>query len=183
MSSTAELISLLDIEAEELALSTRARTNLGLAVRSRGTRPAECIAMNVSDDAFTASRSTEHERKKDLEVERLKRLLGRWSRQPNEGIVWTRDENRRRRLDSLVEAGGEPFGWIKVIYDGTTVTTYSAPFPELDDDPTARVDLRRICRLDPQGLLDCVTTGQGIKEIRYFESGRLVSVKGPAMEA
>jgi hypothetical protein len=145
MTSTADLIRLLDIEAEEFAESTSARTTLGIAVRFREKESSKRIF------------------KSDLK--RLEFLLGL---RDKEGVVWTHDANRRRILDSLVKAGGEPFGWIRVTNDGSKVVVDSAPFPKLNEDPTARIALRRICRLDPQRLLDCVTTGQGIKEIRYF---------------
>jgi hypothetical protein len=123
MSSTADLIALLDVEAEEFAESTNMRTTLGIAVRSG----------------------------------------------KKEGIVWAHDENRQAALDSLVESGGEPFGWIRVTDDGAKVTVESALFDEFAVDTTVRVALKRICRLLQPRLLDRIATIGKVKKVRNFE--------------
>lgn len=123
MTSTTELIALLDVEAEEFAESTNMRTTLGIAVRS-----------------------------------------GKM-----EGIVWAHDKNRQAAFDSLVEGGGEPFGWIRVTDDGARVTVESAPFDEFIDDPTVRIALKRICRLLQPRLLDRIAAIGKVKKVRNFE--------------
>jgi hypothetical protein len=161
MTSTADLIALLDILAKDFAESTSARTTLGIAVRARGKAWPLRIVKSESE--------------RDAEIQCLKLLFG--SRE-KEGIVWTHDENRRAALGALVEAGGEPFGFIRLTYDGATLTVYSTPFNEFIDDPTARIALTRICRLDPQRLLDCITSGREVENVRYFEKP---SATGPAI--
>jgi hypothetical protein len=123
MSSANELIALLDVEAEEFAESTNARTTLGIAIRSG----------------------------------------------KKEGIVWAHDKNRQAALHSLVEGGGEPFGWIRVTDDGAKVAVESAPFDHFIDDQTARIALKRISRLLQPRLLDRIATIGKIKKVRYFE--------------
>jgi hypothetical protein len=123
MVSTAALIALLDVEAEEFAESTSAETTLGIAVRSG----------------------------------------------KKEGIVWAHDKNRHAALNSLVDGGGEPFGWIRLTNDGAKVEVESAPFDEFIDDPTSRIALKSICRLLEPRLLDRIATVGKVKKIKYFE--------------
>lgn len=86
-----------------------------------------------------------------------------------EGIVWAHDKNRQAALDSLVEGGGEPFGWIRLTNDGAKVAVASAPFDEFIDDPTVRIALKRICWLLEPRLLDRIATMGKVKKVRHFE--------------
>lgn len=175
MTSTTDLIRLLDILAEDFAESTRAeskrtRTTVGIVVRPGGKGSSARIA--------TLDKLNQLHQRGELdrmgEITRLQILLGGRN---EEGIVWTHDENRRAALNSLVEAGGEPLGMISLAYDGVKLRVNSAPFNEFIDDPSAQIDLRRICRKDPQLLLDCVSDRE-VKNVRYFDKP---SATGPAM--
>src|ERR1700674_4761348 len=161
MSATTELIALLDVKAEEFAESTSARTAMGMAVRSDGKGSSVRIA--TLDKLHQLNRLGELDKLGEITL--LQILMCH----TKEGIVWAHDENRQAELDVLVGVGGEPFGWIRVT-KGEKVTVDSAPFIEFIDDPTARIELRRICRKDPQDLLDCVSDGQEVRAVRYFEN-------------